>query len=141
MYLSIFETVGVFIESFFSKLKLDSEFAELHGHFGVGLRKLSRLEVFVLELSFKFIYVIFEFVCLKFEDLVNIFRLLPDGGVLGLKGEDLLLFGFEGFFGLFLFFLGLSEIFDEILVVSSDFFGLIFDDIHLAFHLDDFIGR
>jgi hypothetical protein len=72
--------------------------------------------------------------------LVDIFGLLPDGRVLGLKGENLLLLRFEGFFGLFLFLFGFSKVFDKILVVPSDFFGLGFDNVHLSFHLDDFIG-
>ncbi len=52
-----------------------------------------------------------------------------------------MLLGFEGFFGLFLLFFGLSEVFNQVLVVPSDFFWLALDDVHLSFHFDDFIGR
>jgi hypothetical protein len=51
-----------------------------------------------------------------------------------------LFFGFEGLFGLFLFLFGFGEVFDEIFVVPAYFLGLIFEDVHLSFDFDDFIG-
>ena len=51
MYLSVLETACVFLQSLLSKLKLYSQFAQLHGHLCVGFRKLGRFHVLVLELA------------------------------------------------------------------------------------------
>ena len=71
--------------------------------------------------------------------MVDVFRLLSDCRVFSLERQNLLFFCFQCFFSLFLFLFCFSKIFNEILIVSSYFLGLIFDNIHLSLKLNDFI--
>lgn len=72
--------------------------------------------------------------------MINIFGFLSYGWIFSLERQYLMFFSFECFFGLFLFLFWLSEIFDKILIVSSDFLGLAFNNIDLSLKLNDFIG-